>query len=43
LTPAGSTITSQPVVGSGGALETLHGTLIPGAPATLEFTVAIDQ
>ncbi len=43
LSPAGSTITSRPAEGAGGSLETLHGTLIPGAPATLEFTVRIDE
>jgi len=39
VTPAGSSVVTQP----DGSLESTHGTLIPGAPATLEFTVEIDQ
>jgi len=42
VTPAGSTVT-QPAEGSGGSLQSAHGTLIPGAPATLSFTVKIDE
>ena len=42
VTPAGSTVT-QPAEGAGGALVSTHGTLIPGAPASLEFTVKIDE
>jgi len=43
VSPAGSSVTIQPVEGAGGPLESAHGTLIPGAPATLEFTVKIDE
>ena len=43
VTPAGSSVTVQPAEGAGGPLESTHGTLIPGAPATLEFTVKIDE
>ncbi len=43
VTPAGSTIVSQPPEGAGGALESTHGTLLPGAPAVLSFTVKIDE
>ena len=43
VTPAGASVTTQPAEGAGGALESAHGTLIPGAPATLEFTVKIDE
>ena len=44
VTPAGtSSVVSRPNEGFGGALETSHGQLIPGAPATLEFTVKIDE
>lgn len=43
VTPGGSTITTQPGEGATGSLESAHGTLVPGAPATLSFTVRIDQ
>lgn len=43
VTPAGASVTTQPAEGTGGPLESAHGTLIPGAPATLEFTVKIDE
>ncbi len=44
LTPtAGSSIVTRPLEGQGGALESTHGTLIPGAPASLTFTVRIDE
>jgi len=42
VTPASSTVT-HPAEGAGGPLESSHGTLLPGAPATLEFTVKIDE
>ena len=43
VTPTGSSVTQQPLEGAGGPMESVHGTLIPGAPATLEFTVKIDE
>ena len=43
MTPAGSTVTPGLSDGYTGALESSHGTLLPGAPATLEFTVKIDE
>ncbi len=43
LTPAGSSATATPAEGGTGALATSHGTLAPGQPATLSFTVRIDQ
>lgn len=43
VTPAGSTIVSQPSEGGTGAMQSQHGTLIPGAPATLAFTVKVDE
>jgi len=43
VSPGGSSVTAQPAEGNGGSLESTHGTLIPGAPASLSFTVKIDE
>lgn len=43
VTPAGSTVTVQPAEGATGAMESTHGTLLPGQPATLEFTVKVNE
>lgn len=43
VTPAGSTVTTKPGELASGPLESTHGTLLPGAPATLSFTVKIEE
>ena len=43
MTPSGSTMSPPAAEGYGGAMETSHGSLLPGSPATLEFTVKIDN
>ena len=42
LVPGTATVSSKPAEGAAGALETSHGTIAPGASASLSFTVRID-
>ena len=43
VTPGTASVTTQPPEGATGAIESAHGTLLPGQSATLLFTIQIDS